>query len=212
VGSPDHVDVEFPLEDWSFTATFVPAGEECGRTQSTAVTPTGDGTFRLDPVGHAGTYDVTLFGQGDGDLVVTFRWTTTADGPLPRPKARLAVLAGHDGEVDSYGVELELTNLASTPEEAKATITVRAADGGSVTFDATPARTRCLPEGTVYWDGPDEQGLAAADLGEGPFTYEVELTLDGERYAATATWPADEIHGNEPSVPLRFTPDLPAVA
>ena len=34
----------------------------------------------LNPVGHADTYDVTLAGQGDGDLVVTFRWTTPRHG------------------------------------------------------------------------------------------------------------------------------------
>ena len=62
----------------------------------------------------------------------------------------------------------------------------------------------------MYWDGPDDRGLAAAALGGGPFTYKVELVLDGARYLATAAWPANEIAGNEPSVALRFTPDLPA--
>jgi hypothetical protein len=42
--------------------------------------------------------------------------------------------------------------------------------------------------------------------------YEVELVLDGRRFLATASWPADEIRGYEPSVALRFTPDLPAPA
>jgi hypothetical protein len=155
---------------------------------------------------------VTLFGQGDGDLFATFRWTTPADGPLPTPEARLAVLADHDGRVDSYGVELELTNLASTPREVSATITVRSESGDAVTFEATRARQTCLPEGTLYWDGPDEKGLAAVALGDGPFTYEVEVVLDGVPYTATAAWPADEIVGNEPSVALGFTPDLPALA
>lgn len=63
--------------------------------------------------------------------------------------------------------------------------------------------------GTVYWDGPDARGLAAAALGDRPFTYEVELVLDGLHYVATAEWPADVIAGNEPSVALEFDPDLP---
>jgi hypothetical protein len=211
VGSPEEIIVEFPLEGWSFSAYFRPAGYECGRVQEMPLTPTADGRYELRPAGYADIYDVTLFGQGDGDLFATFRWTTPADGPLPTPEARLAVLADHDGRVDSYGVELELTNLASTPKEVSATITVRSESGDAVTFKATRARQTCRPEGTLYWDGPDGMGLAAAALGDGPFTYEVEVVLDGVPYAATATWPADEIAGNEPSVALGFTPDLPAL-
>jgi len=211
VGSPDQVLVEFPLPDWSFTASFQPAGKPCGRIQEASLEPAGDGRFVLLPVGRADTYDVTLFGRGDGDLFTTFRWTTPADGALPTPEARLAVLAGHDGEVDSYGVELELTNLARTPKQASARITVQAADGAELTFEATRSREGCWPEGTVYWDGPDAKGLEAARLGEGPFTYRVEVVLDGSRHVAEAVWPTDEIAGNEPSVALEFSPRLPAL-
>ena len=212
VGNPASIIVEFPLSGWSFSAEFRPTGEKCGRVQQTPLEPDGDGRFELEPAGHADTYDVTLFGQGDGDLFVTFRWTTPTDGPLPKPEARLAVLANHDGEPDSYGVELEVTNLERTPEEVSATITVRADNGKTLTFEAKRSPTPCWPEGTVYWDGPDDKGLAAAALGEAPFTYEVELVIDGARHVATATWPADEIAGNEPSVALEFSPDLPALS
>lgn len=212
VGGPEQVLVEFPLPGWSFTASFTPAGERCGRVQEVPLEETGDGEFLLRPAGYAGPYDVMLFGQGNGDLAVTFRWNTPTDGPLPVPEARLAVLADHDGEVDSYGVELSLTNLAQTPNEASATITVRARNGEEITFEATRARSKCVPEGSVYWDEPDRQGLAAAALGDSPFTYGVDLSLDGARYSATVTWPDDEIPGNEPSVPLLFTPELPALS
>ena len=170
------------------------------------------GPVLLQPAGYAGSYDVTLFGRGDGDLFTTFRWSTPTDGSLATPQARLAVLSGDNGQTISYGVELELTNLARTPRQASATITVEARDGDAVTFEAKRSRMRCLPEGTAYWDGPDEKGLAAAALGEGPFTYRVELLLDGARYAATATWPTDEIVGNEPSVALHFAPNLPGLS
>jgi hypothetical protein len=212
VGSPEEIVVEFPLDEWSFEASFSPAGEKCARIQHVSLEETGDGRFELRPAGHASTYDVTLFGRGQGDLFVTFRWTTPTEGPLPKPKARLAVLADHDGEMDSYGVEMELTNLAETPKEAAATITVKASDGDAVMFEAEPSRTNCLPEGTFYWDGPDDKGLEAAGVGDPPFRYEVELTLDGKRYVAHATWPDDEIHGNEPSVSLNFHPGLPAMS
>jgi hypothetical protein len=212
VGSPEQVLVEFPLPDWSFTSSFQPAGKPCGRIQDAPLDSAADGHFLVRPVGYAGTYDVTLFGRGPGgDLFTTFRWTTPFDGPLPEPTARLAVLADHDGGVDSYGVELELANLARTPEQASARVTVRAANGEEVTFDATRSTERCWPEGTVYWDGPDAKGLEAAGLGEGPFTYRVEVVLDGARHVAEAEWPADEIRGNEPSVALEFSPRLPAL-
>jgi hypothetical protein len=211
VASPDEVIVEFPLDGWRFDATFTPSGEKCGRNINTSAEPLDDGRFVLRPVGHAGTYDVTLFGRGDGDLFVTFRWTTPSDGPLPKPEARLAVLAGHDGEADSYGIELALENLARTPSDAEATITVTASGGESLTFAAEQATGGCWPEGTVYWDDPDDRGLAAAKLGEAPFTYEVEVVLDGKAYRAQAVWPDDMIKGNEPSVSLDFSPALPAM-
>ena len=212
VGQPEQVTVEFPLPGWSFEASFTPADEKCGRVQQVPLEPTSEGTFVLRPAGYADTYDVTLFGRGNGDLFTTFRWTTPVDGPLPKPEARLAVLAGNDGTVDSYGVELEVANLARTPRRAAASITVRADDGESLTFEADLAGGRCFPAGTLYWDGPDDKGLAAAELGGRSFTYRVELVLDGERYVARATWPEDEIHGNEPSVPLEFEPSLPALS
>jgi hypothetical protein len=208
-GGPEEVLVEFPLPGWSFSAGFQPTGNRCGRIQEAPLEAAGDGRFRLRPAGYAGAYDVTLYGRGASSLVTTFRWTTPVDGALPTPQARLAVLANHDGRPDSYGVELELSNLARTPRQASARITVRAADGDAVAFDATRSDLGCLPEGTVSWDGPDDRGLEAAGLGKGPFRYEVELVLEGSRYFAEAAWPADEIAGNEPSVALEFTPSLP---
>lgn len=70
---------------------------------------------------------------------------------------------------------------------------------------------QCFAEGTAFWDGPDRAGLDAAALGPAPFTYKVFVTLDGTEHAATASWPADQIEGNEPSVALEFSPPLPAL-
>jgi hypothetical protein len=212
VGAPERLTVEFPLTGWSFTAILQPSGEDCGRVQSTPLSPTGDGTFSLEPVGFADAYDVTLFGEAQegGDLFVAFRWTTPTDGPLPEPRAYLALLS-NDDPVTSYGVELHVSNLANTPSSERAIITVRASNGREITFEAKGADRDCRPEGTVFWDGPDARGLAAAELGEPPFTYEVELILDGVRHVATATWPDDEIEGEEPAVRLDFFPALPAL-
>jgi len=210
LGSAPRIEVEFPLEGWTFEAEFAPADDDCPRRQVVAVEQTGDHTFVVEPAGFAATYDVTLFGRGDGDLFVTFRWTTPTNGPMPIPHARLAILADHDGAVDSYGVELELADLAATPESATAEITVTAANGKSVTFAPVQA-PGCMAEGTLYWDGPDQPGLDAAALAPGPFIYDVVITLDGVEYTATADWPDDEIEGNEPSVALSFTPRLPSL-
>lgn len=211
VGSPEDIVVEFPLPDWRFKASFTPSGAGCGRAQSVPLEKREDGTWLLQPAGYADHYDVTLMGRGEGDLVVTFEWETPHEGPLPKPKARLAVIAGDRRETISYGVDLTLTNLASTPKKARATITVTAANGESLTFEAKRSSQGCDREGSVYWNGPDDQGLAAAALGERPFKYRVELVLDGERYLGTATWPADEVRGYGPYTAVQFEPPLPAL-
>jgi Sigma-70 region 2 len=88
VGTPPFVTIEYPLDGWSFTALFTQSGAECGRVQSVPLTPNGDGTFTLEPIGFAGDYNVSLFGRWrrGGDLSVGFRWTTLTDGPLPEPR------------------------------------------------------------------------------------------------------------------------------
>lgn len=211
VGSPEEVIIEYPLEDWTFKASFTPAGEVCGRTQSAKLAVTETGDFIVTPLGFAGTYDVTLTGRGDGSLSVTFRWTTPYDGPLPKPKAYIGVLADNDGNVDSYGVELSISNMAETPASAKASIAVTSSEGDSITFDATKRRTRCVAEGSLSWNGPNDKGLEAAKLGSAPFEYEVELWLDGKRYRSRATWPDDQIPWLKPYTWLRFIPKLPGL-
>ena len=213
-GRPAEVRVEVPTAGWHLTATFTHAGESCGRRQIVEPIRAADGSFMLRPAGPAGRYDVDLFAQGDGgDMVATFRWLTSVDGPLATPAARLAVIADHDGHPDSYGVELAIDNLARTPTGSQAHIAVTAANGRSVEFDAEHAdNPGCLPEGSIYFDGPDDQGKRAAALGPAPFTYKVTLVLGGRTYRASADYPDDVIAGNEPSVSLTFLPPLPALS
>ncbi|HEV7758325.1 MAG TPA: hypothetical protein VGO78_05030 [Acidimicrobiales bacterium] len=219
IGTADELEVAFPLPDWSFTATFtevVPDGQ-CPREQQVPLEANGDGTFVLRPAGYAGTYDVTLFGRGEGDVSVAFRWTTPTDGPLAEPTARLAVLADHDGQLDSYGVELEVANLDHTPAAPEALITVRAADGETLGLSAPGDPDTTCRAGYLYWSGgPQETGMDAVVgklAGHGsPYTYRVDLVLDGVHHIATARWPGDQIPGNEPSVALDFEPPLPALA
>jgi hypothetical protein len=199
------------VDGWDLSATFTPTDQRCGRRQTVEPVKQGD-WYVLRPTGHSGSYDVELFAQGDGDMVAGFRWATTADGELPTPEAALAVIAENDGRADSYGVELMLENLASTPTSAKARIIVTAANGRSLTFDATRARQRCRPVGSVFFDGPDTAGTAAAGLGDLPFHYDVRVTLDGVTYRASAGYPRDQIPDYEPSVALAFSPTLPGLS
>jgi hypothetical protein len=88
-------------------------------------------------------------------------------------------------------------------------VTVRAADGDTVAFDARRSELGCLPDGTVYWEARTTGASRPPFSARAPFRYEAELVLDGSRYFAEAAWPADENAGTEPSVGLEFTPTLP---
>lgn len=212
VGSPTEVRVTYPLDRWTFSADFTPAGERCGRHQYVELEPGPDGVTVVRPVGPAGTYDVNLAGlqEGGGDLVTTFRWETPTAGEMPEPTARAAVLADHDGELDSYGVELDISNLATTPQQAEATIEVRDETGRTVTL--RPRRQRgCVPDGSVWWRLGEQAAREATTLAGDTFRYRVTVTLDGTEHVATATWPDDVVPGNEPSVDLEFNPPLPAL-
>ena len=106
IGSPDSVEVSYPLSGWRFEATFVETDATCPR-RITVPDLGGESPFTLLPAGPAGTWNVDLFGRGDGgDVATTFQWTTPVDGSLPEPSGSAAVLASNDGEIDSYGVEL----------------------------------------------------------------------------------------------------------
>lgn len=216
IGNAPSVQVDFPVPAWGFEASFEVPGQECGRIYPATLTQDGPTSFRLEPHGPAGTYDVTLFGRGGpgaepgGDLFVTFRWTTTKDGPLPEPSATTSILADHDGAVDSYGVELGAAHLATTPTTATASVVVSAANGEAVTLDLSRMPSTC-DDGSVSFRDAPALGLQAATLGPPPFRYDVTLVLDGVTYTATATWPDDVDPECSPCVPLEFDPPLPAL-
>ena len=105
---------------------------------------------------------MTLSAWGDGDA-----FSTPSAGPPPRtalsapPAARLALLADHDGVVDSYGVELVLDHLAATPATATASITLWSAGGGEHTFAVPGEPALGCPEGTVSWNAAPPVGQEA---------------------------------------------------
>jgi hypothetical protein len=210
-GDPAEVPFTFDRSGWEFSATFRERVPECARMITAPVEKTADRAFVVRPAGPAGDWDVDVSGHGDGgDVITSFRWHTPVDGQLPEPASgSVAVLADHDGELDSYGVELYLSDLDRQPREATARITVTGADGRSISI--TPRRDDgCYSAGDVGWRAPRSEGLAATTIGEGPFTYSVEVTLDGRRYVGHGTWPGGEAEDFGPHVPLTWEPALPS--
>lgn len=211
MGPDDELFVDFPVEGWTFQATVRPVGDECGRRQTETLETSGATRHRLPAIGFAGDHVVDLFGSGPGgDVIVSFLWSTASNGIFPVPAATASILADHDGVVDSYGVEFSLWNLATSPTEAAARATVTSESGATHSMDLKVEDFDCS-EGSLYFSAPLDEGLAAAALGDGPFTYEVVVTLDGVEHIATAAWPTDEDPECAPCVPLSFSPPLPAL-
>lgn len=222
IGTPRSVTVDLPGEGWSVYGNFgpprqpdpagTPFSTQCGRLFSRQLATNASHRLVIRPRGPAGTYEVNVHlnstRQREGRSV-TFRWTTPVSGPVNHPRSETAILANHDGRVDSYGVEFSASDLAFTPKDATAAITVTAANGRSTTIPLIRNMASCT-EGTVSFAGTKEAGMTAARLGPKPFRYDVELKMDGVRYQAHAVWPRDEQPDNEPNVGLRFTPALPA--
>ncbi len=212
IGSPASVDFWFGVEGWDFQATFTELGEDCPRQHTVQAVRTGGHRFRLDPAGLAGRYRVDLSGRGaHGSVSTGFVWTTAADGPTDEATAYMALVSGDRDELESYGLELVVQDLAFQPREADAQVTVTAANGRSMVLDAESENPgTCYAEGSVSFRGDDDQARQAAQLGPLPFTYRVRLTLDGRRYVGTAVWPRDEQPDEAPNAVLTFDPPLPA--
>jgi hypothetical protein len=212
VGKRDAVPFSFPDAGWTFEATFRTGDyDDCPRAITVPVRKTGDRTFAVTPAGPPRRWLVDVFGRGPGgDVITTFTWTTSDAGALPGPATgSAAVLADHDGELDSYGVEIFVQDLVRQPGQASASVTVTSTGGESVTL--TPRWEReCYSEGSLSFLASDDQGRRAMRLGAGPFTYDVALTMDGTTYHGLGTWPDDETEDIAPHVPLTWTPALPA--
>ena len=132
VGQRDAVPFSFPDAGWTFEATFrTDDYDDCPRAITVPVRKTGDRTFAVTPAGPPRRWLVDVFGRGPGgDVITTFTWTTRDAGALPGPATgSAAVLADHDGELDSYGVEIFVQDLVRQPGQASATVTVTSAGG-----------------------------------------------------------------------------------
>lgn len=209
VGRRDLLEFTYPGPDVGdgFKAFFREEGNDCARTFPSAAVQTGPDSYALRPAGPPGDYTVGL----TGPLGTTYvNWQTTEAGPMPKPKGRLAVVANDDGDLTSYGVALSVENIAATSTHPEATITATAANGRSITIG--PLRSRgCVTSGTYYLNEKDRaSGLQASRLGPAPFTYRVELLLDGIEHVGTAVWPDDQFDDFHGYSKLTFDPPLPA--
>jgi len=212
-GDRDTVDFRFPLPGWTFQATFTPLSEAaCERMITVDVRATGTYTFEVPPAGPPGDYQVDLFGRAPegGDVVTTFRWRTSDRGSFPAPHGYAGVVSGDRDETHVYPPEIGLNDIADLARRPTASITVTAANGESLTVPELRADGRCWSKGSVFFRAPDGAGSGVLALGPSPYTYTVDVVLDGTTYTGTGTWPAGEEHGNEPYVTLDFTPALPA--
>jgi hypothetical protein len=216
VGSPDALYFAFDYPGWSFhDVSFNPVDESCHqRVITVEATPISDQVFRIDPAGAPGPWRVDVFGRGpQGDAVTSIVWDTPTPGTRGAPAAGIsAVLASHDGALDSYGVELSLSRLDRSYRGATAAVTVTSQAGRSVTMHPDNASRGCGREGDLYFTASEEVGRQATRLGAGPFTYTAKVRLGPTTYVGTGTYPDDLIKGNEPSIRLTWDPPLPSYA
>lgn len=211
VGDRTEVHFAYPLENWRFSARFrqVTGDHRCYRAFSAPVERTGDGTWVIRPVADRGTYDVDVNGRGDGDVYTTFRWTTTVQGKLPTPSARLSPVHSRQGEIKHWGVSVSVSDLADLAEPVVGTIKVTAANGQSMTFERPMSYSACTTGGGAAFDTRNKEGRAVAKLGRAPYTYEVTLDLDGALHTASAVWPNRT--DSSRYLDLEFDPPLPAL-
>ena len=220
IGSPPDIEVGFDAPGWRFSATTVPTGQACGgRSQSMDLPATGPTTHRLLPIGRAGDYTITLNGRSTeaapnkGDVVTTFRWRTTKDGPNEPPSATMSLMASTPALRASMGAELSARALgvSTNAGTVEASAVVTTSTGGTLAVAFERSNVECVPDGSLFLRSPNDDGKAIAGLGPAPYRYAVTLTLDGRTYRGTGTWPQDEIHECSPCTRLRWDPPLPAL-
>ena len=175
VGGPRRGGVLVPRQGLGVRATFGSAAGRSagGRSPCRCARPANGPGWSSRSVLRA-TWDV------DCSAAATATWsprsrgrpTRTVSSPARRP-VRPAVLADNDDELDSYGVEIGVRDLATQPRHATASVRVTSANGKSVTIP-TKLEPAVLREGSLWFQASDDEGRRATELGDGPFTYTVD--------------------------------------
>lgn len=208
VGSRSDVRFTFAATGWEFEAALTQTDTACPRS---ITVPGGreDDTYVLGPAGPPATWGVSLVGRGGGEVITGFRWTTTEQGTMPEPQAVLGLISEKGGKLGSYGFELGIQDIAAYEDVPTAEVTVVAAGGEALTFEAR-GRPTCGAAGTVFFNQPKANGHEAARLGKPPFAYTVRLTLNDVVYVGTGIYPDDVVDDWHGYVALTFDPPLPA--
>ncbi|BDV31047.1 hypothetical protein [Microbacterium terricola] len=206
----EDVYVFVPQAGWTLSAAqFTGEPYECDEWSLTPEqTDLGGGWWAVRPVGQAGDYTLQLsaasgpglpLGGEVGAVGAYIALQTTTDRPLPPPVATLDVLASDD---EPGSVSVSLIGLSVSPAEVTSTVTLTGPDGDRVTVaPASPADT-CNAAGDELLTA--ELSVADAEtLGDVPYDYDIELTLDGQTYRATGS--LAEGMGDA----LEFAPPLP---
>lgn len=218
IGNAESAELLFPISDWEFSAYFAQADERCALTQAVQLDQNPDGNWDLEPTGYADRYEVGISAFSPewedaiewGDAFYAFEWTTPRDGPLAVPSSDISLLYMYDGQVEVEGVTMHMLDVATAARSADAHLTVTADNGESLSFDLE-ADPGCAGSGDLRWAGPDDEANQVPDLGPPPFTYHVVVRLDGQTYEAHAVWPPENLERHQYSMPLQFSPPLPAL-
>lgn len=213
------VTVEFPRDDWEFSASFVRiAGKPVDVYNCETVTLSADveqideQTWQFSPRGPAGSYRVDVHGDDPegADVSASFIATTTTDHPWP-PSGGQAIVTAEATPTGKFRFIVSLYRLPATRHQTTADIILVGADGEhTVTANVPPSNEPC-DVGFV----DIRQTLRAAPimkkLGDPPYDIRYEVVLDGTLHVATTGWPPYEdppYYGLE-YTPLEFEPALP---
>lgn len=212
----------FPLDGWSFTASFRRPGPylECERVIETDLVAEGDGTFVVAAPVPAGDWQVQVSGSGDanagGSLATAFRWTTSEDVMTTSPARGEVTFLGppsasreHDVPHEAYGPTLALSGLAGDPGEVTGALVLSGA-GSERRYLLDVTGDDCPDDGTIAMISEHPNKLIdLPDLGDPPYGYEVLLTLDGRQHVGTGRWPDDLAPAMSNQLRLAWSPPLP---
>jgi len=205
------ITVTFGVDGWAFQASSQDARHECTEAFPAAVRQVSGRTWHIALAGPRGRYAVQLFGRGpQGDVAVSFAVQTSADQPSPAPVASLTTFYVHGSEPDATSFDLVATYLGISPTRSRARLTITSDDGRRSTYNltASASENRGRDCGNVALSAAAPKGRVLEEIGLPPYALLVDLDLDGRHHTATATWPED-VDKSE-SIPLHFSPPLPA--